>query len=58
MDIVDRVYRDFGPMESINQTGRDTTVNGVVKGVVTLVNLVNEDHYDRPFCRIYSPTMC
>lgn len=47
---IDRVYRDFGPMDSINQTaGRCNREWGGKKGVVTLVNLVNEDHYDRPF---------
>jgi len=25
---IDRVYRDFGPMDSINQTAEDATVNG------------------------------
>lgn len=47
---IDRVYRDFGPMDSINQTaGRCNREWGDKKGVVTLVNLVNENHYDRPY---------
>lgn len=47
---IDRVYRDFGPMDSINQTaGRCNREWGVKKGVVTLVYLVNENHYDRPY---------
>ncbi|WP_243467754.1 helicase-related protein [Acetivibrio straminisolvens] len=47
---IDRVYRDFGPMDSINQTaGRCNREWGDKKGLVTLVNLTNENHYDRPY---------
>lgn len=47
---IDRVYRDFGPMDSINQTaGRCNREWGDKKGVVTLVNLVNENHNDKPY---------
>jgi len=47
---IDRVYRDFGPMDSINQTaGRCNREWGEKKGIVTLVNLVNESHHDRPY---------
>ncbi|NLP15262.1 MAG: CRISPR-associated helicase Cas3' [Clostridium sp.] len=47
---IDRVYRDFGPMDSINQTaGRCNREWGDKKGVVTLVSLANENHYDRPY---------
>ncbi|HOM03576.1 MAG TPA: CRISPR-associated helicase Cas3' [Acetivibrio sp.] len=47
---IDRVYRDFGPMDSINQTsGRCNREWGDKKGIVTLVNLINEKHHDRPY---------
>jgi len=47
---IDRVYRDFGPMDSINQTaGRCNREWGDKKGIVTLVNLVNENHHDKSF---------
>ncbi|WP_265447018.1 CRISPR-associated helicase Cas3' [Acetivibrio straminisolvens] len=47
---IDRVYRDFGPMDSINQTaGRCNREWGDKKGLVTLVNLTNENHYDRSY---------
>lgn len=47
---IDRVYRDFGPMDSINQTaGRCNREWGDKKGLVTLVNLVNENHHSRPY---------
>lgn len=47
---IDRVYRDFGPMDSINQTaGRCNREWEGKSGVVTLVNLVNEKHNDKPY---------
>jgi CRISPR-associated endonuclease/helicase Cas3 len=47
---LDRVYRDFGPMDSINQTaGRCNREWGDKKGIVTLVNLVNEEHNDKSY---------
>lgn len=47
---IDRVYRDFGPMDSINQTaGRCNREWGEKKGVVKLVNLVNEKDSGRPY---------
>lgn len=47
---IDRVYRDFGPMDSINQTaGRCNREWGDKKGIVTLVNLVNDNHHDKPY---------
>ncbi len=47
---LDRVYRDFGPMDSINQTaGRCNREWGDKKGIVTLVNLVNENHNDKSY---------
>lgn len=47
---IDRVYRDFGPMDSINQTaGRCNREWGDKKGIVTLVNLVNENHNDKSY---------
>lgn len=47
---IDRVYRDFGPMDSINQTaGRCNREWGDKKGIVTLVSLVNENDHDRPY---------
>ena len=47
---IDRVYRDFGPMDSINQTaGRCNREWGDKKGIVTLINLVNENHHDKPY---------
>jgi len=47
---IDRVYRDFGPMDSINQTaGRCNREWCGKKGIVTLVNLVNENHHDKAY---------
>ena len=47
---LDRVYRDFGPMDSINQTaGRCNREWCGKKGIVTLVNLVNENHNDKSY---------
>ncbi|MDQ2085337.1 CRISPR-associated helicase Cas3' [Herbivorax sp. ANBcel31] len=47
---IERVYRDFAPMDSINQTaGRCNREWGGKKGIVTLVSLINENHSDRLF---------
>lgn len=48
---LDRVYRDFAPLDSINQTcGRcNRNFNPDKKGVVILVRLVNENHHNKTF---------
>ena len=53
---LDRVYRDFAPLDSINQTcGRCNRNFDSNQGKVTLVKLVNEDHNDKTYASyIYS----
>lgn len=54
---LDRVYRDFAPFDSINQTcGRcNRNFKAANKGEVTLVNLINEKHNNRSYASyIYS----
>jgi len=47
---IDRVYRDFGPMDSINQTaGRCNREGEDEKGFVTLVLLKDENNKDRDY---------
>jgi CRISPR-associated endonuclease/helicase Cas3 len=48
---LDRVYRDFAPLDSINQTcGRcNRNFDPNKKGVVILVRLVNENHHNKTF---------
>ncbi len=47
---IDRVYRDFGPMDSIIQTaGRCKREGGGKKGTVTLVKLIDENNSDKPY---------
>jgi CRISPR-associated endonuclease/helicase Cas3 len=48
---LDRVYRDFAPLDSINQTcGRcNRNFNPNKRGVVTIVKLINEDHNDKSY---------
>ncbi|KXS40412.1 MAG: CRISPR-associated HD domain-containing protein [Candidatus Frackibacter sp. T328-2] len=57
---LDRVYRDFGPLDAINQTcGRcNRNFNPNKKGIVTLVKLINEDHNDKTYASyIYGNTL-
>ena len=48
---LDRVYRDFAPLDSINQTcGRcNRNFDNSKKGTVILVKIVNENNHNRPF---------
>lgn len=48
---MDIVYRDFGPMDSINQTsGRCNREGGKVKGLVKLFILYDEKNRDKEYC--------
>lgn len=49
---IDRVYRDFGPMDSINQTaGRCNREGNNEKGQVTLVSLKDENNKSKDYYR-------
>ncbi|MCD5414884.1 MAG: CRISPR-associated helicase Cas3' [Clostridiales bacterium] len=51
---LDIVYRDFAPLDSINQTAGRANRNGIAsKGLVYLYELVNED--DRKYCSFVYP---
>lgn len=48
---IDRVYRDFGPLDSINQVCGRCNRNGIKaqKGIVKLVKILDENNKDKPF---------
>lgn len=57
---LDRVYRDFAPLDSINQTcGRcNRNFDPDKKGKVILVRLVNENHHNKPYADyVYEDTL-
>ncbi|MCK4260847.1 MAG: CRISPR-associated helicase Cas3' [Halanaerobiales bacterium] len=54
---IDRVYRDFGPLDAINQTCGRCNRNFDIskKGKVTVVSLINENHNNKRYCEyVYS----